>query len=105
LRQKSKCYEVNCANEPLKKVGINMLRQLGIQPGTESFEKQKHLIVVNLCKDHFMEKFPTYMTFKKAFFQGILMISKTQYMQLAKTLYGASVGKIDEGAFQGLPRE
>lgn len=81
-----------------------MLRQLGIQPGSGAFEKQKHLIAVSLCRDHFMEKFPSYLTFKKAFFQGILMISKTQYIELAKVLYGTSVGKIEEGAFKAIPR-
>ncbi|MGV8119822.1 MAG: hypothetical protein AB2L14_08695 [Candidatus Xenobiia bacterium LiM19] len=103
-RAKKKCYEVNCSKPPLKKVGINMLRILGIQPGTEEYDRQKHLIAVGMCQDHFLERFPSYVTLKKAFFQGILMISKAQYIALSKELYNTSLGKMDEGDFKGAPR-
>lgn len=104
-RTKKKCYEVNCPKPPLTRVGINMLRILGIQPGTEEYEKQKHLIAVSMCREHFLERFSSYPNFKKAFFQGIVMISKSQYIALSKELYNISVGKMDEGDFKGVPRQ
>jgi hypothetical protein len=105
LREKERCYEVNCVNAPLKRVGVNMLKILGIQPGSVSFDKQKHLIAVNICTAHFLERFPTYISYKKAFFQGIVMISKAQYIRIAKTLYDVSIGKSEDGDFKALPRE
>ncbi|MDQ7824115.1 MAG: hypothetical protein RDV48_15040 [Candidatus Eremiobacteraeota bacterium] len=104
MKTKRKCYVVNCPHEPLQRVGVNMLKVLGIQPGSESFEKQKHLIAVEICRDHFLEKFPSYQLFKKSFFQGMIMISKTQYIAMAKELYGMAPGKIDEGDFKASPR-
>ncbi|GEM_PF-2323448 len=103
-RTKQKCYEVNCSKPPLRRVGINMLRIFGIQPGTEEYDRQKHLIAVRMCRDHFLERFPSYPTLKKAYFQGILMISKAHYIALSKELYDFSLGKIDEGDFKGAPR-
>jgi hypothetical protein len=96
---------VNCANDPMKRVGVNMLKILGIQPGSVSFDKQKHLIAVNICAPHFLERFPTYFSYKKAFFQGIVMISKAQYIKMAKTLYNVSLGRSDDGDFKAQPRE
>jgi len=81
-----------------------MLKVLGIQPGTENFEKQKHLIAVNLCRDHFLQRFSNYQEFKKAYHLGIMMISSYQYVKLSLELYNVSMGKEKIGDFRATPK-
>lgn len=104
MKKKNVCYQVNCPNKTLNRVGVNMLKVLGIQPGTESFEKQKHLIAVNMCREHFLEKFPTFADFKKAYHFGMMMITKDQYIKLSKDLYEIEVGKEKIGEFRASPK-
>lgn len=104
MKRKRVCYEINCNKPPLGRVGINMLKVLGIQPGTENFEKQKHLIAVNLCRAHFLERFPNYHEFKKAYHLGILMVSRYQFVKLSQELYDVSMGKEKIADFRATPK-